>query len=229
MDTHLLGTHLATEPFVIASHRELSVSHPLFKLLHPHFKFELAINTLGRERFLSSQGILMDVFALDFPSLQTTLTRAWASYDFSKQAFPAWLAARNLSAESNDIPEFHYIHDANYLWNSLLLFVQDILSPYYPDDAHIHQDTELQSWARFIHNSFGPQRGFPASVQSLPQLIQIATTFIFSVTVQHAAFNYPHFDTCKNLLSFLLLFLSSFLFLLFLLLCFCSFNKKEEI
>lgn len=43
--THLGYTHLLMEGVVICTHRNLSPSHPLFKLMAPHFLFLLAINT----------------------------------------------------------------------------------------------------------------------------------------------------------------------------------------
>ena len=36
---HLLKTHFVVEPFVMAMMRQLSSSHPLFKLLKPHFRY----------------------------------------------------------------------------------------------------------------------------------------------------------------------------------------------
>ncbi|XP_076352240.1 allene oxide synthase-lipoxygenase protein-like isoform X2 [Tachypleus tridentatus] len=45
--THLGFTHLLMEGVVVCTHRNLSLSHPLFKLMAPHFLYLLAIN--GRE------------------------------------------------------------------------------------------------------------------------------------------------------------------------------------
>ncbi|RID62660.1 hypothetical protein BRARA_E01718 [Brassica rapa] len=36
--SHWLQTHAVIEPFIIASNRQLSVVHPIYKLLHPHFR-----------------------------------------------------------------------------------------------------------------------------------------------------------------------------------------------
>jgi Lipoxygenase len=37
--SHLLKTHLIVEPFAVAMMRQLSSSHPIFKLLKPHFRW----------------------------------------------------------------------------------------------------------------------------------------------------------------------------------------------
>ena len=37
--THLLKTHFVLEPFVLAMMRQLSSSHPVYKLLKPHFRY----------------------------------------------------------------------------------------------------------------------------------------------------------------------------------------------
>uniref|UniRef100_K1QHL0 Allene oxide synthase-lipoxygenase protein n=1 Tax=Magallana gigas TaxID=29159 RepID=K1QHL0_MAGGI len=44
--THLGYTHLIMEGVCVSFHRNLSQSHPLFKLLAPHFLYLIAINTL---------------------------------------------------------------------------------------------------------------------------------------------------------------------------------------
>ena len=57
MITHLLRTHLCMEPVAVASYRQLPTIHPLWKLLAPHIRGIMAINTLGRDILISSGGI----------------------------------------------------------------------------------------------------------------------------------------------------------------------------
>ena len=46
------------EPFVIATNRQLSVLHPIHKLLHPHFRETMNINAIARQILLNAEGLL---------------------------------------------------------------------------------------------------------------------------------------------------------------------------
>ena len=43
--THLGFTHLLMEGVVVSMHRQISQTHPIFKLLAPHFLYLIAINS----------------------------------------------------------------------------------------------------------------------------------------------------------------------------------------
>lgn len=57
MVSHLLRTHLSMEPIAVASYRQLPTIHPLWKLLAPHIRGIMAINTFGRSTLISEGGI----------------------------------------------------------------------------------------------------------------------------------------------------------------------------
>ncbi len=58
LNTHLLRTHLTTEPFALSTWRNLASPHPIFKLLQPHIYGILAIDTIGRKELIGSGGIV---------------------------------------------------------------------------------------------------------------------------------------------------------------------------
>jgi len=88
-----LHTHAIIEPFIIATRRQLSVMHPIHRLLDPHFKDTLHINALARAIFLNAGGILeRTLFTGEFSmSLSSDFYREWR---FDDQALPNELVKR---------------------------------------------------------------------------------------------------------------------------------------
>ncbi|GMI73966.1 ARABIDOPSIS LIPOXYGENASE 1, lipoxygenase 1 [Hibiscus trionum] len=94
--SHWLHTHAVVEPFIIATRRQLSVMHPIHRLLHPHFKDTLHVNALGRAIFLNAGGILeTTLFTGEFSMrLSSLLYKQWR---FDDQALPADLLKRGMA------------------------------------------------------------------------------------------------------------------------------------
>nr|GMD07829.1 linoleate 13S-lipoxygenase 2-1, chloroplastic-like [Ipomoea batatas]GME20691.1 linoleate 13S-lipoxygenase 2-1, chloroplastic-like [Ipomoea batatas] len=61
--SHWLRTHCATEPYIIASNRQLSAMHPIFRLLQPHFRYTMEINAFARLALINANGIIESSFS----------------------------------------------------------------------------------------------------------------------------------------------------------------------
>lgn len=88
-----MNTHATIEPFVIATNRQLSVLHPIHKLLVPHFRDTMNINALARQSLINADGIIETTHypAKYSMELSSFVYKTWV---FPQQALPADLIKR---------------------------------------------------------------------------------------------------------------------------------------
>ena len=81
------------EPFVIASNRQLSALHPIYKLLHPHFRDTMPVNVVARQIALNAKGLFeAAVYPQQYVGPWTSaLYKDWV---FTEQALPRDLIKR---------------------------------------------------------------------------------------------------------------------------------------
>ncbi|XP_043438784.1 polyunsaturated fatty acid lipoxygenase ALOX12 isoform X2 [Prionailurus bengalensis] len=178
---HLLNTHLVAEVIAVATMRCLPGLHPVFKLLIPHIRYTLEINTRARSQLISEGGIFDKAVSTGGGGHVHLLRRAMAQLTYSSLCPPDDLAARGLLG----IPSALYAHDALRLWEIIAR-----------DDV-VRGDPELQAWCREITEvglCQAQDRGFPASFQSQSQLCHFLTMCVFTCTAQHGAINQGQLD-----------------------------------
>ncbi len=203
--SHLGRTHLVLEPFVLATANELAPNHPLSVLLKPHFQFTLAINELAREQLISPGGYADTLLAGTLEASISVIKAAIKEYleNFSDFALPKELTRRGVGETDVDgqgenfLPDYPYRDDGLLLWKAIEAYVSNYLDLYYTSPVQIIKDTELQNWVqKLISPEGGGVKGLVPNgqLQTVEQLVAIATQLIFISGPQHGAVNYPQYD-----------------------------------
>lgn len=89
-----LRTHCYTEPYIIAANRQLSAMHPIYRLLHPHFRYTMEINALARESLINAGGIIESAFSPAKYSIELSSAAYNQLWRFDMEALPADLIRR---------------------------------------------------------------------------------------------------------------------------------------
>ncbi|KAL1225430.1 Linoleate 9S-lipoxygenase 1 [Cardamine amara subsp. amara] len=202
--SHWLQTHASIEPFVIATNRQLSVLHPVFKLLEPHFRDTMNINALARQILINGGGIFeITVFPSKYAMEMSSFIYK-NHWTFPDQALPAELKKRGMAVEDAEAPhglrlriqDYPYAVDGLEIWYTIESWVKDYISLYYKTDEDVQTDTELQAWWREVreegHGDKKSETWWP-KMQTREELIESCTIIIWIASALHAAVNFGQY------------------------------------
>ncbi|KFO22907.1 arachidonate 12-lipoxygenase, 12S-type isoform X1 [Fukomys damarensis] len=190
---HLLNTHLVAEVIAVATMRCLPGLHPIYKLLIPHIRYTMEINTRARTQLISERGVFDQASNTGGGGHVQLLRQAMAQMTYGSLCPPDDLADRGLLG----IPSALYARDALQLWEIIARYVEGIVHLFYQKDDDVRRDPELQAWCREITEvglCKAQDRGFPISFQSQDELCHFLTMCIFTCTAQHGAINQGQLD-----------------------------------
>ena len=200
-----LRTHCCTEPYIIATNRQLSAMHPIHRLLHPHFRYTMEINALAREALINASGIIETSFQPKRYSIELSSVAYDQLWQFNLQALPADLINRGLAVEDPAAPhglrltieDYPYANDGLVLWDNIKQWVTDYVDHYYPDASLVQSDKELQAWWEEIRTvGHGDKKDEPwwPLLRTPKDLVEIVTTIVWIASGHHAAVNFGQYD-----------------------------------
>ena len=197
--SHLGGTHLLLEPFVIATHNQLKITHPIGHLLVPHFEGTLFINFGAVTALLADNGGVARVLAPTIEaSIKVSIEYLTQDNFFNAHMLDAHLKARGVMSEDLYYP---YRDDALAIWNAISTWVNSYVSIFYKDDKAVQDDGALQAWAKeLVAGDGGRLKGFgekdstgnaiPGKLTTVTYLVEALTMVIFTASAGHATFNF---------------------------------------
>ncbi|XP_018080864.1 polyunsaturated fatty acid 5-lipoxygenase isoform X2 [Xenopus laevis] len=197
--SHLLRSHLLSEVFAIAMFRQLPAVHPVFKLLIPHVRFTIAINTKAREQLICECGLFDKANATGGGGHVELLLRAMKYFTYESLCFPEAIRMRGME-NTEEIPYYFYRDDGLKVWDATVNFVRDVVNVYYASDQTICEDEELQAFLKdvFVYGlRDNKESGFPKTIKTKDKLIEYLTLVIFTASSQHAAVNFGQYDWCS--------------------------------
>nr|KYP76388.1 hypothetical protein KK1_020629 [Cajanus cajan] len=202
--SHWLRSHCAMEPFIIATHRQLSCMHPIYRLLLPHLRYTMEINSLAREVLISANGVIEISFFSNKYSMELSSMTYDQLWRFDLQALPNDLIERGMAVADSDAPhglkltieDYPFANDGLLIWNAIKEWVTEYVTHYYPNPITIESDQELQAWWAEIrkvgHGDKSEEPWWP-NLNTSKDLIDIISTIAWVASGHHAAVNFSQY------------------------------------
>nr|XP_023873245.1 linoleate 13S-lipoxygenase 3-1, chloroplastic-like [Quercus suber] len=201
---HWLRTHASLEPFIIATQRQMSALHPIFKLLDPHMRYTMEINALARQTLVNADGVIESCFTPGQYAMEISAAAYKSSWRFDMESLPADLIRRGMAVPDPTKPhglkllieDYPYATDGLQIWSAIENWVRTYVNHYYPNSSLICNDKELQAWyyesVNVGHGDLSQESWWP-TLDNADNLVSVLTTLIWLASAQHAALNFGQY------------------------------------
>ncbi|CAL4158239.1 unnamed protein product, partial [Meganyctiphanes norvegica] len=144
--SHFCYTHSLMDGIATSMNRQLSPSHPIYKLLRPHFKDIISINKYAGKTILK-YGTMLESWSMGFHGFKQLILKATPHITFKRAigSVESDATARGVW-DKQVLPYYPFRDDAMALYNIIKKYVTTIITHYYGTTASISSDWELQNW-----------------------------------------------------------------------------------
>lgn len=196
--THFGRTHLVMEPFMIATNVAFHETHPIRKLLQPHFEGTLHINQGAVDALISEGGVIDKIFPPPISVTQSIAVSACKDFleNYNDNMFDVAFEKRGTTTLPAEYP---FRDDGKLVWNNILTFVNEYVNIAYSSDSKMRADPWLKCWWDML---VSPNTGTLKNVgdagngalYTRSYLSKLITLVIWTASGQHAATNFPQKD-----------------------------------
>ncbi|XP_072029207.1 polyunsaturated fatty acid lipoxygenase ALOX15B-like [Amphiura filiformis] len=174
--SHLGFTHLVMETIYLALRQTVSISHPLYHLMAPHFLYLLKVNETAFKALVNPGGWVDTSMSIGVKGMYEIIRRRYQGYsvaldDDDKHVdepdavscvedlhlAQAWRLDREGNLENDikcrgveDLPKYYFRDDALAVYRAIKKYVSNVVNPHYADIETLKNDYEIQEWASML-------------------------------------------------------------------------------
>lgn len=200
--SHLGFTHLLMEGVTVCTHRNLSPSHPLFKLMAPHFLFLIAINSRGLSKLVSPGGWVDKTLSVGVCGMFQIIRKGLDVWRLDLHGNPEKDIESRGVLSRDVLPWYPYRDDAIRINKAIRRYVAKVVNHYYASAEMLENDYELQQWRDELvkerHLAGVGLKGVPGEENgrftTVDEVIDTVTAIISQCSVGHAAANFQQYE-----------------------------------
>lgn len=187
---HLGDCHLIMEAVVVATHRQLPKAHPLFVLLEPHLRFTIGINDGAAHNLIVPGGVVAANVGVNIDWTLQMVNDARKAWRWDENSPDKIFSLRG----TDQLAAYPFRDDTLLLWKAIKDFVRGYVASYYFSDAAVSSDPELAAWVHELGSpQFGNLPGFPATLNTRDDLVEVVAQMIYTAGPLHASVNYGQY------------------------------------
>merc|ERR1719378_514456 len=190
--THLLQTHLVAGDFITCFHHMISPSHPVYKLMLPHFIYLLNINTDGMPVLTAEDGAFNNILTFGLDNCYDLMHKKYQAFELKNAYLKNDLKDRGVE----NLPNYHYMEDAIPMFEAIESYITSCVTTIYGEDKNLAEDFEMQNFVRLLCDKTEGMKGVwgDGEMKKLEHLSKTLSTMVFILSNVHAAANFNQYD-----------------------------------
>lgn len=194
-------THLLMESVWVCTQRNLSPSHPIYRLLAPHLMHVAQTNASILEKYMAPGGWIDTCTTTGVRGLTHILRRGFEEFRMAEDLdLPATFRANGVTDDV--IPTYPFRDDVTIVHNAVRTYVDKVIRFYYEKEGSVSSDPELREWHKELQKERAQGgcgiQGVPGSGENgfstTDELTDMLTGILVNCTAFHSAVNLAQYD-----------------------------------